>query len=151
MEEQAVRGYFFGLLTALCWAVSPMFIKLGLEGLSSSEWGTAIGLISATGIYFLWIFTHQKPDFDFKENKTAIKWQLIGGVTGSLGIILRNVALDLASVGTVMALSSIAPLFTLFFGPLLFGSRYQERISVQLVIGIFAIVVGSIFIIFGRQ
>ena len=53
MNKQELQGYIYGILTALCWATSPIFIARGLEGIPSSIWATAIGLSVATLIYFM--------------------------------------------------------------------------------------------------
>ena len=59
MNKNELQGYLYGILTALCWATSPIFISKGLEGISSSIWATAIGLSTATLIYLI-IFLWQK-------------------------------------------------------------------------------------------
>lgn len=117
MREQKIKGYIFGMLTALCWAISPLFIHLGLQGLPSSIWATAIGLTVATATYLIWFIWLRKGNVEIGRDIKAFQWQILGGVTGGIGIMARNVALDFSSVASVIALAQTAALFTLIFGP----------------------------------
>jgi uncharacterized membrane protein len=151
MIKNDLLGYAFGLLTAFCWSISPIFINLGLKGLDSSIWGTAIGLSSAAILYMLWLILKQKRNPYVDMNQISLRWQILGGITGGIGIMARNIALDIAPVAIVLALSSIPSLFTLFLGPLLAGKSYREKVSGRLILGICTIILGSALIIIGRQ
>ncbi|MEL6270575.1 MAG: hypothetical protein AAFR22_12265, partial [Chloroflexota bacterium] len=55
--NQKVQIPWAGLITAFLWAISPIFIRLGLDELPSPLWGVAIGLtvnVFAYGI-LLWV------------------------------------------------------------------------------------------------
>ncbi len=150
MEKESLLGYLFGLLTSLCWAISPIFINLGLQEFNSSIWGTAIGVSTAALIYLIWLLINRKK-FTIKESSSsALRWQILGGVMSGLGIMSRNIALSTAPVAIVLSLASIPSLFTLFLGPLLAGSDFRERISLKLILGILTIIVGSALVITGR-
>ncbi len=151
MNEQKIKGYIFGMLTALCWAISPIFIHLGLQGLPSSIWATAIGLTVATTIYLIWFIGLQKGNFSINRDNKAFQWQMFGGITGGIGIMARNIALDISSVAIVISLAQTASLFTLIFGPLFFKDNFRERISTKLIVGVLSIVAGSMLIIIGRN
>jgi len=151
MSEQKLKGYLFGILTALCWAISPIFIRLGLQGFPSSIWGTAIGLIVATLIYLIWLLWYQQGKVPIQKVNKAFQWQMMGGVSSGIGIMARNIALDFAPIAIVISLVQTASLFTLFLGPLIFGQNFRERISARLVFGVLAIVAGSLLIIIGRN
>ena len=80
MNKTEMQGYLYGILTAMCWATSPIFIAKGLEGIPSSIWATAIGLLVATliyGILFLW----QKRGKDLTSlNNKHVLWQMAAGL-----------------------------------------------------------------------
>jgi len=151
IKQEKFQGYLFGMLTALCWATSPIFISRGLQGFPSSIWGTAIGLLVATIIYLLWYVGQKKWREVPRPTKNNIQWHILGGLTGGLGILFRNIALETTRVAIVIALVQIASLFTLIFAPILLGKNLTERITPKLVLGVFFIVIGSVLIIFGRN
>jgi uncharacterized membrane protein len=151
MSEQKIKGYIFGMLTAFCWAISPIFIHLGLQGLPSSIWATAIGLTVATAIYLIWLIGFRKGYVEISRETKAYQWQMLGGVTGGIGIMARNIALDFSSVAIVISLAQTAALFTLIFGPLIFRDNFRERISIKLIVGVLSIVAGSMLVIIGRN
>ena len=151
INRKRFQGFLFGVLAALCWAISPIFIRQGLRGLPSSFWGTAAGLLVATIIYLVW-YVWQKQ---WREVSGAIRkdyyWQMLGGLTGALGILSRNIALETTRVAIVIALAQTASLFTLIFAPIFLGKNLSERITPKLVLGVLSIVAGSILIIIGRN
>lgn len=144
-------GYLFGMLTALCWAISPIFISQGLRGFPSSIWGTAIGLLVATIIYLLWYIWQKKwREIPGTINKNFC-WHIFGGVAGGLGILCRNIALETTRVAIVISLVQISTLFTLIFAPFLLGKNLIERITPKLILGVLFTVIGSILIVIGRN
>lgn len=151
MNKSAIAGYGFGMLTALCWAISPIFISLGLQGLPSSIWGTAIGLSIAALVYLVWYFWRNTGPARVSSENNALSWQIGAGVTGGLGILARNIALDFAPVAIVISLAQTAALFTIILGPILLGAEHRERISARLVIGVLTLISGSVLIIIGRN
>jgi uncharacterized membrane protein len=151
MDQERTLGYLFGSLTALCWSISPIFIYQGLQGLPSSIWGTVIGSFVASSMYLFYFFVGGKGKTWAKPDKKYIYWQVMGGITGGLGVLSRNIALDSTRVAIVIALAQCAGLFTLFFGPLLLGNNFKERITPRLIFGVIILVSGSILIILGRN
>ena len=150
MKGEQIKGYLYGTLTALCWAISPIFIRRGLEGLPSSIWGTAVGLVVAAGLYGLWFLLRDRSDAPVLISRRAATWQILGGLASGLGILFRNLALDTTQVAIVIALAQGSALFTLLFGPLLLAGALRERITPRIVFGVFAILAGSGLIILGR-
>ena len=151
MKQKKLQGYLFGMLTALCWAISPIFIRQGLVGLPSSIWGTAVGLFVATIIYLVWyVWQKQWREVSGTTHKDYY-WQILGGLTGGLGILSRNIALETTQVAIVIALAQTASLFTLIFAPIFLGKNLNEQITPKLALGVLFIVAGSILIIIGRN
>ena len=150
MKGKQIIGYLYGALTALCWAISPIFIRRGLDGLPSSIWGTAVGLAVAAGLYWLWFLLQDRSDAHVLISRRAAAWQILGGLASGLGILARNLALDTTQVAIVIALAQGSALFTLLFGPLLLGGALRERITPRIVFGVLAILAGSGLILLGR-
>ena len=109
------------MLAALCWAISPIFIRQGLQGLPSSIWGTAVGMLVATVIYLVWNVCLKQWKEVSGTTRKDYYWQMLGGLTGALGILFRNIALETTRVAIVIALAQTASLFTLIFVPFILG------------------------------
>jgi uncharacterized membrane protein len=151
MNHKKILGYIFGMLTALCWAISSIFIFKGLQELPSSIWGTAIGLAVSTILYLFWYFMNKKWKGIPKFSRKDLNWQMIGGVTGGLGILFRNIAIETTRVAVVLGLIQMSTLFTLILAPILLGKNHNEQINRKLIFGVLSIVSGLILVIIGRN
>ena len=151
MKSKQIQGYLYGILTALCWATSPIFIARGLVGIPSSIWATAIGLAVATLIYLVYFLLQKKGQELLKINKKHLMWQMTAGIAGGLGILSRNIALESTRVAVVIGLVQLQILITLVLGPIFQGKVDRERVTVKLMGGILLILGGTVLIIFGRN
>ena len=151
MNKEQLKGYVFGILTAICWATSPIFIAKGLEGIQSSIWATAIGLMFATLIYF-GLFLLQKKWIELSGIKYKdLIWQMTAGLAGGLGILSRNLALETTRVAIVIGLVQFQILITLLIGPSILGDDDREQITPRLIFGAVLIIAGTGLIIYGRN
>ena len=151
MKSKQIQGYLYGILTALCWATSPIFIARGLVGIPSSIWATAIGLAVATLIYLVYFLLQKKGQELLKIKKKHLIWQMTAGIAGGLGILSRNIALETTRVAVVIGLVQLQILITLALGPIFQGKADRERVTVKLMGGILLILGGTVLIIFGRN
>ncbi len=151
MKSKQIQGYIFGILTALCWATSPIFIARGLEGIPSSIWATAIGLTVATVIYLIYFLLQKKGQELLKIKNKHMMWQIAAGLAGGLGILSRNIALETTRVAVVIGLVQLQIVITLILGPIIQEKTDRERISIKLLAGILLILGGTILIIYGRN
>lgn len=151
MNKQEIQGYIYGILTALCWATSPILIARGLEGIPSSIWATAIGLSVATLIYLVLFLWKKKSKALTKINNKYILWQIAAGIAGGLGIMSRNIALETTRVAIVIGIVQLQILITLVLGPIIQGKADREKITPKLVLGAALILGGTVLIIFGRN
>jgi drug/metabolite transporter (DMT)-like permease len=151
MKSKKIQGYIYGILTALCWATSPIFIARGLEGIPSSIWATAIGLAVATLIYLVYFILQKKGQELLKIKNKHLMWQMAAGIAGGLGILSRNIALETTRVAVVIGLVQLQILITLILGPIIQGKADRERISAKLIVGVVFILGGTILIIYGRN
>lgn len=151
MKSKEIQGYIFGILTALCWATSPIFIARGLEGIPSSIWATAIGLVIATLIYLVYFLLQKKGRELVSIDKRHLLWQVAAGVAGGLGILSRNIALESTLVAVVIGLGQLQILITLILGPVIQGKVDRERVTGKLIAGIVLILGGTMLIIYGRN
>jgi drug/metabolite transporter (DMT)-like permease len=170
MERDRLLGYGFGVLTALSWGTSPIFIRKGLEGLPSSLWGVAAGLIAATGVYLSWLFARilarrfarrlaggppagESPQRVWKLDRmvrAALLVQALAGVAAGLGTVGRTLSIELAPIVVAIPLAQTSSLFTLIFAPLFLGARV-ERVNARLVAGVMLVLFGSALVVIGRN
>lgn len=135
-----------GLATAFVWAVSPIFIRSGLDGLPSPVIGVAIGLsvnVLAYGILLL-VRRNELRGKGALPRKT-LYWQLGAAVFVALATWARWVALETASVAVVTALERISVPVVIVLS-LLVLDQSHERVNRNVWIGGLMIVAGAIIL-----
>ncbi len=142
-----LRVSWLGLSAGLCWAISPIFIRLGLEGLPSPLLGVTVGVTaSAFGYGILLLFQRQRW-MGVPITNEAWTYKLIAGVLVGLSTWMRWVALDLAPVAVVLALSMISAPMVIFLSPLISGKQL-ERVTTTLWTATGLIVGGALLLTF---
>ncbi len=143
------RGALFGLAAALCWSISPIFIRHGLEGLSSPLLGVTVGMLACTVAYGLALLIRRGQSRGIPIPRDALIFQLVAGVLVALATWARWIALDLAPVGVVLALGRLSVPVVMLLAPLLVG-QHLERVTARLWLGAALIVGGSLLMIIYR-
>lgn len=151
MDRTRLIGYGYGFLTALAFAISPVFIRLGLAEAPYPVWGTAVGMGVATLFYLIWTLVRRSWSRFNQEMMPALGFQTLAGITAALGIGARNVALGLADIVVVLPLTQTVPVFTLIFARLFLSRDKDETITLKLIIGVLFVLAGSVFIILGQN
>lgn len=142
-----LRDAVFGLATASCWAVSPVFIKLGLRTLHSPLLGLTIGMFCAVAAYAVAIPVSGRP-FRVARVGISLELKLLAGVFVGLSVWARWFSLDTTSVGVVLALGLLSIPVVLALSPLILG-RELERITRRVVAGAALVVGGSLLLVIG--
>ncbi len=148
--EAGWRSLPFGLSTALCWAISPIFIRYGLAELHSPLLGVTLGMTASALGYgvALAIRTLRSPWPSVTMD--AFSFKVLAGVLVGLSTWARWIALDLAAVATVLALTLISVPIVNLLSPLLVGQQL-ERVTAQVWLGSFLIIGGSLVLISARS
>ncbi len=148
--KPTVLGFLYGVLAALAFAISPVLIRKGLEGLPSPLWGTSIGVATAAVLYAIWL-TLRRGWLRVEGPVRSVIWfQVFAGTASGLAVALRNIALNLAPINVVAPLNQTVTLFTLIFMPIFLG-RGVEKVTGRLVIGVVCIVGGSVLVVVGQS
>lgn len=137
----------FALGCSFMWALSPLFTVEGLEEIDSPLLGATIGIVFSALAYALVLFVsprERRPVRDLPREGVALK--MLAGVIVALATWGRWAALDLATVGVVLALNLLAVPTVLLLAPLLAG-RHLERVDAQVLAGAALVVVGSLLLI----
>lgn len=144
-ERPPVREAALGLCTALCWSISPVFIKHGLHGLPSPLLGVTVGMVCALAVYAAAIPASGKsfrlPREDFRP-----VGQLLAGIFVGLSVWSRWYALKTASIGVVLALGLLSVPVVVALSPLVLG-RVLERITPRVLAGSTLVVGGALLLV----
>jgi drug/metabolite transporter, DME family len=135
----------FGLGTALCWAISPVFIRRGLEGLSSPLLGVTVSLVASTVAYGIALSASGRTR-GASASRRAWAWKLTAGVFVGLSTWARWYALALTPVAVVLGLGLLSVPTVIVLAPLVVG-RHVERVTRLVVAGTVLIVSGALILI----
>jgi uncharacterized membrane protein len=139
------RNSLFGLGTAICFAISAIFIRNGLEGLPSPLLGVSVGMIITSVVYGIVLVFRRKRIQQGPIPRDAWLFQVAGGAIVGLATWARWIALDMAPVAVVMALGRINVPVVIFLAPLLVG-RQAERVTGRVWLGAALIVAGAVIL-----
>lgn len=143
------RTSLFGLGTALCWAVSPIFIRRGLEDLPSPLLGVTVGMAATAATYAVALLFRRGREAPIPISRGVLLLQIVAGVLVGLSTWARWIALDLAPVGVVLALGRLSVPVVIVLAPLMVG-QHLERVTGRVWLGAGLIVGGSLLLIFYR-
>jgi drug/metabolite transporter (DMT)-like permease len=143
------RSLLLGLAAALCWSISPIFIRHGLAELPSPILGVTIGLSACVVGYGLALAVRSLSAPLSSISTDALALKVVAGLLVGLSTWARWVALDLASVALVLALSLVSVPVVNLLSPLLVG-QHLEQVTHQVWLGSALIVGGSLMLIFLR-
>lgn len=137
----------FAIGTALCWAISPVFIRAGLRELPSPLLGLTIGLVPCVIAYGAVLgLRWRRGAVTGGPPLEALGVKLLAGLLVGLATWVRWIALDLAPVGVVLAISQISVPVVMLLTPLLVGAQ-AERITLTVWLGAALTVGGSLILV----
>ena len=121
---------WLGLSAALCWSISPVFIRAGLNGLPSPLLGVTIVMAASVlgyGVILLW-----QRDRWAGVPITTETWgfKLLAGVLVGLSTWMRWIALGLAPVAIVLALTMVSTPLVILLSPLVSGKQLERVTTV---------------------
>ena len=140
------RGSLFGLAAGLCWATSPIFTREGLKGLPSPLLGVTIGMIASVVAYGFPLAVRRRQQGVLASSNEALQFKIAAGVLVGLSTWARWVALDLAPVAPVLALTLVSVPVVILLSPIVSGKQ-QEHVTVVLWMGAALIVGGALVLI----
>ncbi|RJP48130.1 MAG: DMT family transporter [Anaerolineaceae bacterium] len=138
---------WMGLGAAFFWALSPIFIRLGLQDLPSPLLGVTVGVTASVigyGIVLLW---NRKSWMGVPITRDAWMFKVAAGLLVGLSTWMRWVALDLAPVAVVLALSMISVPLVVLLSPFISG-KHLERVTAMLWMGTGLILSGALLLTF---
>ncbi len=133
------------LAAPLCWSISPTFTRLGLEGLNSPLLGVTVGMAASSICYAIALAARGVPEFR-SIGTDALAFKVIAGVLVGLSTWLRWIALDMAPVAFVIALSLVSIPTVNLLTPF-FVEKHLEQVTARVWGGSALIVAGSLVLI----
>ena len=143
----AWRDSIYGLAVAICFSISPIFIRAGLDDLPSPLLGVTIGMIISAVAYGILILIRREPVSDRTPTLDSILFQIAAGILVGLSTWMRWIALDTAPVAVVLALGRLNVPVVILVSLVLIGQEI-EQVTFKVVLGAALIVVGSLILIF---
>ena len=144
-QARSWNAYLFGLGTALCWAISPIFIRRGLDGLPSPLLGVTVGLLVAVAAYAVALPFLRRPTAAPRSGQ-ALAWKAVAGVLVGLSTWTRWYALSLEPVVVVLGLGLLSVPTVILLAPLLLG-QHLERVTRRVLFGSGLILAGALVLI----
>ncbi|MCB0165101.1 MAG: DMT family transporter [Anaerolineae bacterium] len=141
------RSLLPGLVAALCWALSPIFIRFGLAELPSPMLGLTIGITVSTIGYGVVLAVRGLSTSLTDIPADTVTTKVIAGVLVGLATWAYWVAFGLASVALVLALALLSVPVVNLLSPIIVG-RDLEQVTGQVWLGSALIIGGSLILIF---
>lgn len=107
---QARWGVVAGLATSLCWSISPVLIRRGLEGLPSPVAGAAFGMVASAAVYGLAVVVTGRGRQRLEVGLPTRRLLVWAGIAVSLSIWMQWTAFALAPIAVVLGLLQLTPL-----------------------------------------
>lgn len=135
-----------GLGAALAWAISPIFIRRGLQEIEAPLAGVAISMIAAVVAYGLALLVRPRGATTPSASRRALATKLLAGVLVGLATWTRWYALSLAPVAEVLGLALLSVPTVMVLAPLLAG-RDVERVTIPVLGGAALVIAGALVLI----
>lgn len=142
-----LRSLRFGLAAALCWSLSPIFIRQGLGQVPDPLLGVTVGIVASALGYALVIAVRGSQGKIRSVELVAVRYKLFAAVLVALATWLRWVSLDLTTVAVALSLSLMSVPVVNILAPIVSG-RDLERVTAQVWLGSGLIIAGSLVLIF---
>lgn len=136
-------GWIFGLGAAMLWAISPIFIRHGLAGVPSPLLAVSVGMVISTAAYGVVLLLRRRPA---SVPRAALLAKVVAGVLVGLSVWARWIAVALAPVGVVLALTLLSVPVVMTLSPLVAG-RHLEYVTPRVWLGAACTVGGSLALV----
>lgn len=143
------RDSIFGLGVALCFAISPIFIRGGLDELDSPLLGVTIGMGMSALAYGI-ILLLRRDRLNLSEvPRESLYYQIGAGLFVGSSTWVRWLALSMAPVAVVLTLGRLNIPIVIILSIFLVGQK-EEHVTARVWLGAALVVAGSILLIFAR-
>jgi uncharacterized membrane protein len=137
------EGYFWGLLSATGYGLSPILVRLGLEGkgLAVSVAGNLVASLAATVVMGLFLLPPRQLAHALAVGREPAKWFTLSGVLVAISQLFLYMAMSIAPVTVVSPINRLSILFRLYFSRLL--NPQHEVFGGKVVLGTIVSLAGA--------
>ena len=139
------RALLFGFGNGLAWGISPIMVKMGLRGSDSPMGGLLIALLAATITSSILLYNPNTRAALAGITLRAVSLFFIVAVIEGTALLARYTALSIAPASVVEPLVSTSLILIIILSFLF--NRNLEVFSKPIMVGIIAVVAGSILLI----
>jgi uncharacterized membrane protein len=140
------EGYFYALLSAVGFGLSPILIGMAFEtkGVAVGIAGGFVSYIAATLLVAL-AFLPAGQRRSFREiDSLSVKWFVVSGISVGLSQMFRYMALAIAPVTVVSPIQRLSMVFRIYFGAWL--NPHHEVFGGRVIAGTVISLLGAIFL-----
>jgi uncharacterized membrane protein len=115
------EGYFWALLSATGYGLSPILVRIGLEGkgLAVSVAGNLVASLAATVLMGLFLLPPRQLRHALAVEREPAKWFTLSGILVAISQLFLYMAMSIAPVTVVSPINRLSILFRLYFSRLL--------------------------------
>jgi uncharacterized membrane protein len=138
------EGYFWALLSATGYGLSPILVRIGLEGkgLAVSVAGNLVASIAATVVMGLFLLPPRQLREALAVGREPAKWFTLSGVLVAISQLFLYMAMSIAPVTVVSPINRLSILFRLYFSRLL--NPQHEVFGGRVVLGTIVSLTGAV-------
>jgi uncharacterized membrane protein len=115
------EGYFWALMSATGYGLSPILVRIGLEGkgLAVSVAGNLVASLAATVLMGLCLLPPRRLAHALAVGREPAKWFTLSGILVAISQLFLYMAMSIAPVTVVSPINRLSILFRLYFSRLL--------------------------------
>jgi uncharacterized membrane protein len=138
------EGYFWALLSATGYGLSPILVRIGLEGkgLGVSVAGNLVASLAATVVMGLFLLPPRQLRHALAVGREPAKWFTLSGILVAISQLFLYMAMSIAPVTVVSPINRLSILFRLYFSRLL--NPQHEVFGGKVVLGTIVSLIGAV-------
>jgi uncharacterized membrane protein len=138
------EGYFWALLSATGYGLSPILVRIGLEGkgLAVSVAGNLVASLAATMLMGLFLLPPRRLRHALAVEREPAKWFTLSGILVAISQLFLYMAMSIAPVTVVSPINRLSILFRLYFSRLL--NPRHEVFGGKVVLGTIVSLAGAV-------
>jgi drug/metabolite transporter (DMT)-like permease len=143
-QPRFLEGYFFAVLSAVGYGISPLFVRAALQDtdITTAIAGGVFSYAAATLLLAPVLVKRSNRRAIFAMPSGPAKWFVVSGMFTAVSQMIRYMALALAPVTVVSSIMVSSLVFRFLFGRIL--NRDHEVFGIWVIVGIAITIIGSL-------
>lgn len=138
------EGYFWALMSATGYGLSPILVRIGLEGkgLAVSVAGNLVASLAACAVMALFLLPPPQLAHALAVGREPAKWFTLSGILVAISQLFLYMAMSVAPVTVVSPINRLSILFRLYFSRLI--NPKHEVFGGKVVLGTIVSLAGAV-------